>query len=147
MIIDYLKDHKTIFMASLTALCVAMMLISATAQHGAGFLRRSVGFVFAPVMTAFSNTGGWIAGRAGSIVNVASLEAENARLIAENEDLLLRMGLLETQVTYFAEIEELLGISQTIFRDLPTMGVYIIARDQACGLERQKLVQAETRVL
>jgi len=129
MMIDYLNEHKNMFMAGLAAFCVAMMIISATVEFGTGFLRRSAGFVFVPVMSAFSNTGGWIAGRVGSIVNIGTLEAENTRLRAENEKLTLLLGLAETRVDHLAEIEQLLYVYDSIFSDFSVMGAYIFARD------------------
>jgi len=129
MIVDYFKEHKRMFMAGLTALCVAMMIISATVEFGAGFLRNSVGFAFTPVMSAFSNTSGWIAGRVDSLINIGSLEADNIRLTAENEYLQMHNDLQQVQLARLAELEEILGIRDSLFPSFDTMAAHVIATD------------------
>jgi len=124
---DYIYQRKNLFMASLCALCVFMMLISAVFNQGAQILRRPVNFVFMPVINAFSNMGNSIANRTHSVFNIASLEAESIRLREENEQLLLRLGLLESYLGYRGEWQELLG-NAMLFDDLPLLETTIITR-------------------
>ena len=125
---EYLKERKNWFIGGLSAFCIALMIASATVEFGTGFLRRSTSFVLTPVMSVFSNTGGWIAGRVGSLMNIGSLEAENERLRRENEELTLQNSLLETKVGYLGEAERLLNVSDSIFRDFPMVTAYITTR-------------------
>jgi len=130
MIVDYFKEHKRIFMAGLTSLCVAMMIISATVEFGTGFLRSSVGFVFSPVMGVFSSTGGWIAGRASSLMNIGSLEADNIRLAAENEYLRMQNDLMASQLGRLEVLELELGIRDSLFQNFETRAANIIGTQQ-----------------
>jgi rod shape-determining protein MreC len=129
MITDYFNSHKFIFMFGLTALCVAMMIISTVMRDGTGIIRNAAGFVITPVMSAFSTTGGWVAGGFGFVTGMMSMEAENARLRELNEELTLHNSHLEFLAARAAELEQLLNMSQTAYSEFELMGANIVGKE------------------
>jgi rod shape-determining protein MreC len=125
----YFKENKTIFMSGLTALCVVMMIVSTLYQNGASAVRNAAGFVFVPVMSAFANTGGWVAGGFMFAANMFGMEAENARLRALNDELALRNSLLEFDAARIAELEMLLEMSLGSFGGFKTKGARIVTKE------------------
>jgi len=125
---EFLRQHKKIFIITLSAICLILLIFSAGERFRPGLFGNPLGFVVSHTAGFFSGIGSWFE------TNINFLRNMN-NLATENDELLARIFLLETEFGRLLLVEdenrvlaELLDIHRR-YADFPTIGANIIARD------------------
>ena len=122
-----LQSRKIYFL--LAGIVVCIFLISLTAGNRVpGAVTNALGVVIVPVQNVMADTGGWFGNIGAYFNNIDYLIAENQRLNAEIEELLLSLNRLELLEAHNYNLTQLLDMSQRYPR-FKTTAADIISRD------------------
>ena len=126
--IDFLSRHKKAFIISISAVCLVLLIYSASERYRPGIAENSLGVVVSGVARFFNGIGSWIGDNVSFLLNMSSLAAENEELRAQILRMEMEFGRLLLVEEQNNLLQELMDIQQR-YSDFPIIGADIIARD------------------
>lgn len=118
---------KYIF-AVLAALCVVLMFLSYSTGLGGQALRQVAGYVFVPFEQGLNSLGGWAREKKDTLEDLAAVQAHNAQLQAQVDELTMENSQLVQNQYRLEQLEELYELDQT-YGDFNKVAANIIATD------------------
>lgn len=118
---------KYIF-AVLAALCVVMMFLSYSTGLGGQALGQVAGYVFVPFEQGVNSLGGWAREKKDTLEDLAAVQAHNAQLQAQVDELTIENSQLIQNRYRLEQLEELYQLDQT-YGDFNKIAANIIATD------------------
>ncbi len=124
----FFNKHKKIFISSLTLICLITIFVTVTYNVRPALLNNIVSFFTVPIQGALSSVSRFVGDKTSVLFNLTDLESENARLKAENEQLLFANSRLRSVEAENERLSELLN-TQLKYAEYPNIGAHVIATD------------------
>ncbi len=124
------NDNSTgrILLCVLSALCLALILVSFLDPSITGPVQEVTGMIITPVQKGVNQLGRWIYGITSNLSDVTSLRSENEALKERVDSLTAENSQLVLDREELARLRELLDLKEE-YSDYDTVGARVIAKD------------------
>ncbi|MCL2200015.1 MAG: rod shape-determining protein MreC [Defluviitaleaceae bacterium] len=128
MIIEFLENHRRVFLLSGIAICILAIIATISPGIGTNILSSGLSFIVTPMQRGLNSSITWVQGHFSALTNNQSLIIQNQQLQAE----INRLQFENDRLAAAAAENEMLNAALNMHRRyayLPTMGARVIAAD------------------